>query len=137
MYMGKISKRKIYTAKELLKMDKYRITGKLAREIAEIEKKYAEQHGNSKKRNQTIKVEDLIKEIKNIPEISIEKKKNEYFVRYNEKSLFRTSTRRYGVSIGMRKNGRYLTIKMGDRKELGEGIKEIKEMIKLRHQQEK
>jgi len=39
---GRISGRILYTAKEYLKMDKYKITGKLKREIEELEKEFLE-----------------------------------------------------------------------------------------------
>ena len=48
---GKLSGRTLYTTEEYLKMDKYKITGKLKREIEELEKKYEKENG---RRNKTV-----------------------------------------------------------------------------------
>jgi len=47
---GKFSKRTLYTAKEYLKMDKYKITGKLKRELEELERKFLEEKRRGKKK---------------------------------------------------------------------------------------
>ena len=127
MHIGKISKRKIYTAEELLKKDP--ITGKLAREIAELERSYERIHGKKKTKKSNIKVEDLINELSKIHGISIEPRQNEYFIKYKGKSLLRTATRKYGISTGMRKDKNYITTKIKSKEELKEHIKEIKGMI--------
>jgi len=46
---GKFSGRTLYTVKEYLKMDKYKITGKLKRELDELERKYEEENGRKNK----------------------------------------------------------------------------------------
>jgi len=128
MHIGKISKRKIYTAQELLEKDP--ITGKLAREIAELERRYEKTHGKKKKEKSNIKVKDLVNELCKNPRITSEKHKNEYFIKNNEKTLCRTADRKYGISIGIRINGKYETIKVKNHKELKENIKNLKEKIK-------
>lgn len=45
---GKLSGRTLYTAKEYLKMDKYKITGKLKKELEELEKKFLEEEKRRK-----------------------------------------------------------------------------------------
>jgi len=127
MHIGKISGRKIYTAQELLKMNP--IEGKLARDIEKLEKRYEKMYGN-KKQKKTVKVNTVIKELEKIPKISIEKKRNEYFVKSKDNTICRIADRKYGVSIGIRKDGKYTTVKIKNEKELDDGIKEIKEQIK-------
>ena len=51
MKIGKISGRKLYTAEEYLKMDEYKITGKLARDIKKIEEEYEAQQKKNKERD--------------------------------------------------------------------------------------
>ena len=47
---GKFSGRTLYTTKEYLKMDKYKITGKLKRELEELERKFIEERKRSEKK---------------------------------------------------------------------------------------
>lgn len=128
MHIGKISGNKIYTNEELLKMNP--ISGKLAREITELEQRYEKMYGKKKQKRKTIKVKLLLEELKSIPEISFEKRKKEYFIKHKGKTICRVADRKYGISIGMRKNEKYVTIKATDKKELEYSIKEIKEEIK-------
>jgi len=48
---GKLSGRTLYTAEEYLNMKDYRITGKLKRELEELERKYEKENG---RRNKTV-----------------------------------------------------------------------------------
>jgi len=134
MHIGKISKKKIYTAQELL--EKEPITGKLAREIAELERQYEKMYGKKEKQKPTIKVKDLVDEITKISDVSFEKHRNEYFIKFKGKTLCRTADRKYGISIGMRVDRKYETIKVKNKKDLDKNIDEIKEKIKCQQQEE-
>lgn len=100
MKIGKISGRKLYTAKEYLKMPEYKITGKLKSEIERLESSYKESKQSGKKRKKkTIKFEELLSELEKIPNIIIEKKSDYYSIKDEKKVICWIAERGYGISF--------------------------------------
>lgn len=109
MKIGKISKQKLYTAKEYLNMDKYKITGKLKHDLEKIDalnKKNIER----KKKGKIIKLNIVTKQLKYInTNIKIEKKADYHNVELKQKTICWLTQRSYGVSLSYREDGKTIT----------------------------
>lgn len=126
---GPISGRTLYTAEEYLKMDKYKITGKLKRELDEIQRKYDESQHKSSKKGKTIKLKPVLKKI--VDEFSeklvVSKGKGYHYVKKGKHLVCWLAQRKYGVSVSYNKDDERITERITNKSDIKNIIKTLRE----------
>ena len=125
---GPISGRKLYTAKELLKMDKYKITGRLKRELDKIDEENKKMHSHNKKKH-IIKLKTVVKKMKDDLQLSVSEGKAYHYLKNSDKNICWLAQRTYGVSVSFRMNGENITVRLKHKDDIDKVIKKIKEDV--------
>lgn len=120
---GPISGKTLYTAEEYLKMPEYHITGRLKRELDEIERSMEKKNQKQK----TIKTSFFIDELVEDKDITCNKSKGYTYVKFKGKLLCRIADRKYGVAVSLCKSGKSITHKITAINEIRDIIKMLKE----------
>jgi len=125
--VGKISGRTLYTAEEYLKMPEYKITGKLKREIEEIEERNKKPKKIKKK---SLKVEQVIKKLLEDRTISVEEKDDYTVIKKKDKVIYWVAERKKWIAVSSWKKGGidFKTVKLFNDKDLEDFIKESKDV---------
>ena len=121
---GPISGKTLYTAEEYLNMPEYHITGRLKKEINEIERKYDE---GKVKKQKTIKTSYFINKLVEDKDIKCNKSKGYIYVKYKGKLLCWIADRKYGVSVSLRKGGKSITHRVTTIDEMMDIVNMLKE----------
>ena len=120
---GLISGKTLYTAEEYLKMPEYRITGRLKRELDEIERSMEKR----KQKQKTIKTSFFIDKLVEDKDIKCNESKGYTYVKFKGKLLCRIADRKYGVAVSLRKSGKSITHRITTMDEMVDMIKMLKE----------
>jgi len=110
-------------------MDKYKITGKLKRELDEIERKYQASQKKGRKKTKTIKLKDVIQKLKKEfgDDLLVDEGKGYHYIKKGKSLICWLAQRKYGVSISYKTEDDRVTHRITDKDDLEKYVKTMRE----------
>lgn len=128
MKIGKISKQKLYTTEELLKMNPP--SPSLKREFGKIEEKYKKTYGKKeeKKKNVEVTAKQVVDAMCKLKSITSYFDNNRHVLKNKKRAMCLVADRKKWVSVSTWDKGgvNFTTVRIKTKKEMNEIIKELK-----------